>query len=319
VIHGGLYYEPDAEGSTGVEAPTTGRTVRARRGASALVQAIVATSADQAPALEVISGRAARAGVEDLAWLAAAQVHTLESAIACELALHSPSTGIVDSHALMLSLLGAAEDHGAVLSCRSRVLDVRRGADGLGVSIEAGGETMELHCRELVNSAGLGAVALARKIEGLAVEALPVAWLAKGSYFTLQGRCPFSRLVYPVPNDAGLGVHLTLDLAGQGRFGPDVEWVSEEDYEVDPQRGIRFEEEIRRYWPGLPAGVLQPAYAGIRPKIAGPEEGSRDFIISGPEEHGLPGIVNLFGIESPGLTSSLAIAARVRGLLERAA
>jgi len=319
VIHAGLYYEPGSlkarlcvEGRHRLYAWCEARGVAHRR----CGKLIVATSADQAPALERIAGRARSAGVEDLAWLTAAQARALEPAIACELALHSPSTGIVDSHGLMLSLLGAAEDQGAVLSCRSRVLGVRPGADGFRLSIGVDGESFELDCRELVNSAGLGAVALARAIEGLSPEVLPTAWLAKGSYFTLQGRCPFSRLVYPVPNEAGLGVHLTLDLAGQGRFGPDVEWIAEENYEVDPRRGIRFEEEVRRYWPELPVGALQPAYAGIRPKVAGPDDGSRDFAISGPEEHRLPGLVNLFGIESPGLTSSLAIASLVRALLQ---
>jgi L-2-hydroxyglutarate oxidase LhgO len=319
VIHAGLYYEPGSlkarlclEGRQRLYEWCETRGVAHRR----CGKLIVATSADQAPALERIEGRALAAGVEDIAWLTAAQARALEPAIACEIALHSPSTGIVDSHGLMLSLLGAAEDHGAVLACRSRVLGVRSNPDGFRLSIDADGEALALDCRELVNSTGLGAVGLARAIEGLAQEGLPMPWLAKGSYFTLQGRCPFSRLVYPVPNEAGLGVHLTLDLAGQGRFGPDVEWVQAEDYEVDPGRGARFEEEVRRYWPGLPVGALQPAYAGIRPKISGPDEGSRDFVISGPEDHGLAGLVNLFGIESPGLTSSLAIAAQVRRLLE---
>lgn len=319
VIHAGLYYEPGSlkarlcvEGRQRLYEWCAARGVAHRR----CGKLIVATSADQAPALERIAVRALAAGVEDLAWLTAAQARALEPAVACELALHSLSTGIVDSHGLMLSLLGAAEDRGAVLSCRTRVLDARSNAGGFRLSIEADGEALVLDCRELVNSAGLGAVALARGIEGLAQETLPTAWLAKGSYFTLSGRCPFSRLVYPVPDEAGLGVHLTLDLAGQGRFGPDVEWVEAEDYEVEPDRGVRFEEEIRRYWPGLPAAALQPAYAGIRPKIAGPAEASRDFMISGPQEHGLPGLVNLFGIESPGLTSSLAIASLVRVLLQ---
>lgn len=319
VIHAGLYYPPGSlkarlcvEGRRRLYAWCESRGVAHRR----CGKLIVATSADQAPELERIQRRALAAGVEDLAWLTTAQARALEPAVACELALHSPSTGIVDSHGLMLSLLGAAEDHGAVLSCRSRVLGAHRSADGFRLSVDADGEPLVLDCRELVNSAGLGAVALARRIEGLAPEALPIQRLAKGSYFTLKGRCPFSRLVYPVPNEAGLGVHLTLDLAGQGRFGPDVEWIEAEDYQVDPARGVRFEEEVRRYWPELPAGALQAAYAGIRPKIAGPDEPSRDFDISGPEEHGLPGLVNLFGIESPGLTSSLAIAELVRGRLE---
>ena len=321
VIHAGLYYEPGSlkarlcvEGRDLLYAWCAARGVAHRR----CGKLIVATEAEQTPALERIARRAAAAGVADLTWLTGAQARALEPELRCELALHSPATGIVDSHGLMLSLLGAAEDHGAALACRSRVLGAVPDGAGFRLAVEADGARMSLECRELINSAGLGAVSMARGIENLPAAHLPSAWLAKGNYFTLQGRCPFARLVYPVPNEAGLGVHLTLDLAGQGRFGPDVEWVAEEDYEVDARRGTAFEEEIRRYWPGLPAGGLQPAYAGIRPKIAGPDEGSRDFCLSGPGEHGLPGLVNLFGIESPGLTSSLAIARQVRTMLDEA-
>lgn len=319
VIHAGIYYEP---GSLKARFCVEGRQLLydwcAQRGVAhrRCGKLIVATESGQRAALERIDQRARAAGVTDLQWLEASQAKALEPALACELALFSPSTGIVDSHGLMLSLLGAAEDHGAVLSCRSRVQRVESGSAGFVLSVDADGAPLQLACRQLVNSAGLGAVALARAIDGLAPGSIPGAWLAKGNYFALQGRCPFSRLVYPVPNEAGLGVHLTLDLAGQGRFGPDVEWIEHEDYAVDPGRCAGFEDEIRRYWPAMPAGVLQPAYAGIRPKIAGPGDPARDFVLAGEAQHGLRGLVNLFGIESPGLTSSLAIARTVRAMLE---
>lgn len=216
----------------------------------------------------------------------------------------------------MLALLGEAEDHGAMLARVSRLVRIERVAGGFVLTVVSGSELVRMQCRELVNSAGLGAVALARSIDALAPEQVPTAYLAKGSYFSLTGRCPFSRLIYPIPNEAGLGVHLTLDLAGQGKFGPDVEWVDRERYEVDVRRADDFYAEIRRYWPGLPDGALQPAYAGIRPKIVGPTEAAADFVLSGPKQSGLVGLVNLFGIESPGLTASLAIGVRVRDLLD---
>jgi L-2-hydroxyglutarate oxidase LhgO len=188
--------------------------------------------------------------------------------------------------------------------------------DGFRLEIESQGESMSLACRELVNSAGLGAPSVAARIAGLAAEQVPTGYLAKGNYFSLTGRCPFSRLIYPIPNQAGLGVHLTLDLAGQGRFGPDVEWVDSENYDVDLRRADGFYAEIRRYWPGLADGALAPAYAGIRPKIVGPDQPAADFVVSGADAHGLPGLVNLFGIESPGLTSCLPIADEVARLLD---
>lgn len=319
VIHAGLYYEPGSlkarlcvEGRERLYDWCAARGVSHRR----CGKLVVATEAGQETALEKIRQRAHAAGVADLVPLTGAQARALEPQLRCESALHSPSTGIVDGHGLMLSLLGAAEDHGAALACRSVVEAVEPGPDGFQLRIRADGEQVRLACRELVNSAGLGAVALARAIEGLAPQRVPGAWLAKGSYFSLSGSSPFSRLVYPVPNEAGLGVHLTLDLAGQARFGPDVEWVESEDYAVDPRRAAVFEDEIRCYWPGLKAGALQPAYAGLRPKIVGPGQAASDFIVSGPAEHGIAGLVNLFGIESPGLTSSLALGAWVRRLLD---
>lgn len=319
VIHAGIYYEPGSlkarlcvEGKALLYAWCAERNVSHRR----CGKLIVATEAGQRTALSRIEQRAIAAGVEDLRWLDGEEARALEPALRCESALSSPSTGIVDSHGLMLSLLGAAEDHGASLACRSRVTGVEVRPGEFRLSVDVDGDPIPLACRELVNSAGLGAVALARTIDALPAGEIPQAWMAKGNYFSLQGRCPFSRLIYPIPNEAGLGVHLTLDLGGQGRFGPDVEWIREENYHVDPVRGEGFEDEIRRYWPGLPAGALQPAYAGIRPKIAGPGEAAADFVLSSEADHGLRGLVNLFGIESPGLTSSLAIARRVRTLLD---
>ena len=218
----------------------------------------------------------------------------------------------------MLSLLGDAEAAGAMLALQSPFRSARVHTDG--IDIEVGGEApMQVRARALINCGGLHAPALAHKIAGLDAAQIPPAYFARGNYFTLAGRSPFSRLVYPAPEAAGLGVHLTLDLGGQARFGPDVEWLDDiggpDDYRVDPARGDSFYAAIRRYWPALPDGALQPAYAGIRPKIQAPDEAARDFMISGPADHGAPGLVNLFGIESPGLTSSLAIAEHVAALI----
>lgn len=318
VIHAGIYYEP---GSLKARFCVEGRDLLyvwcAQRGIAhrRCGKLIVATEHGQREALAEIEQRALAAGVMDLQWLDSGQARALEPELRCTAALSSPSTGVVDSHALMHSLLGAAEDHGALLACRSQVLGVEVLQNEFRLRVQADGTIVPLACTELVNSAGLGAVPLARAIDGLPVDRIPEAWLAKGSYFSLQGPCPFGRLIYPIPGEAGLGVHLTLDLAGQGRFGPDVEWVDEERYAVDPARCAGFEEEIRRYWPGLRDGALQPAYAGIRPKIAGPGERARDFLLSDEAEHGVRGLVNLFGIESPGLTASLAIARSVRARL----
>lgn len=318
VIHAGIYYEPGSlkarlcvEGRRRLYEFCEERGVGHRR----CGKMIVATSAEQVIGLEKIRQRALAAGVNDLEWRTGEESIALEPALKCVRALLSPSTGIVDSHGLMLALLGEAEDHGAMLARVSRLERIESCAGGYVLTVESGRESVRMQCRELVNSAGLGAAALARSIDALASDQVPSAYLAKGNYFSLTGRCPFSRLIYPIPNEAGLGVHLTIDLAGQGKFGPDVEWVDSERYEVDVRRADRFYAEIRRYWPGLPDGALQPAYAGIRPKIAGPTEAAADFVLSGPEQHGLAGLVNLFGIESPGLTASLAIGARVRELL----
>ena len=254
-------------------------------------------------------------GCNDLELIDAQQALLLEPALACVAALISPSTGIIDSHGYMLALLGDAQDHGAALALNA---PFEKGeAMGNGFRVHVGGtEPTSLTCRLLVNSAGLVAPMVARKIEGLPEDVIPQARFAKGSYFSLAGKSPFSRLIYPAPHTHGLGVHLTLDLAGQARFGPDVEWVDTIDYAVDPRRMEGFGDAIRRYWPGLPDNALIPAYSGIRPKISGPDEPAMDFRIDGPETHGLTGLVNLFGIESPGLTASLAIADEVAARLK---
>ena len=319
VIHAGIYYEP---GSLKARLCVEGRgklvEFCSSHGVAHRVcgKLIVAGGDGERAGLEKIERRAQAAGVGSLRWLSGAEARALEPALNCGIALHSPDTGIIDSHGLMLALLGDAEDHGAMLALVSEVTrgEVRQDGFELEVAGEAG--PMRLRCRELVNAAGLGAQGIASRIDGLAPGSVPPLHLAKGNYFSLSGRCPFSRLIYPIPNEAGLGVHLTLDLAGQGRFGPDVEWVSEAGYEVDPRRGDSFYAEIRTYWPGLPDGALLPAYAGLRPKLVGPGAAAADFRIDGASVHGAPGLVNLFGIESPGLTGSLAIAARVREALD---
>jgi len=272
---------------------------------------IVATNAQESELLQSIKGRAEANGVEGMQLLSGNAATQLEPNLHCTAALLSPATGIVDSHSYMLALQGDAEERGAMVAFHS---PVERGkATDDGIVIEVGGaEPMTLRCRLLVNSAGLHAPTLARKIAGLPSESIPAAYYAKGNYFTLAGRSPFSRLIYPVPVPGGLGVHITVDLGGQAKFGPDVEWIDGIDYNVDPHRADKFYAAVRKYWPALKDGALQPGYAGIRPKIVPPGAPAQDFVIRGPAEHGVPGLINLFGIESPGLTASLALAEQVR-------
>jgi L-2-hydroxyglutarate oxidase LhgO len=280
---------------------------------------VVATHASQMKALGELAGRAAENGVLDLLPLSRGEAQALEPALECAGALYSPSTGIVDTHQLMLALLGDAEGHGAMCALRTPVEAIEV-ADGARFVVRTGGaEPARLAANLVVNSAGLGAQALARRIAGLDPRWVPPQYFARGNYFSLSGRAPFSHLVYPMPERAGLGVHLTLDLAGQARFGPDVEWIDQPRYEVDPARADAFYGSIRAYWPGLPDGALQPAYAGVRPKISGPGEPAADFMIQGAAQHGVRGLVNLFGIESPGLTAALAIARRVADMAARSA
>ncbi len=268
---------------------------------------IVATTPKETEKLQSIKAHAEANGVDDLKPLSGIEARALEPALNCEAALLSPSTGIIDSHTYMLALRGDAEDAGAACAFHTPLLHAR--AAGGRIELDAGGNApMSLECRLLVNAAGLGAPAVARSIDGMPIEQIPPAYLAKGNYFSCSARAPFSHLIYPVPEPGGLGVHLTLDMAGQARFGPDVEWVEKVDYTVDPARAERFYPAIRRYWPTLPDGALMPSYSGIRPKIVPPAVATQDFLIQGPREHGVDGLINLFGIESPGLTSSLAIA-----------
>jgi L-2-hydroxyglutarate oxidase LhgO len=271
---------------------------------------IVATTPKETEKLQSIRAHAEANGVTDLQTLTGHAARALEPALNCEAALLSPSTGIIDSHAYMLALRGNAEDAGAAFAFHTPLLGGRVHAGR--IELDAGGEApMSLECRLLVNAAGLGAATVARSIDGMPVELIPPAYLAKGNYFSCAARAPFSHLIYPVPEPGGLGVHLTLDMAGQARFGPDVEWVDSIDYAVDPVRAERFYPAIRRYWPALPDGALMPSYSGIRPKIVPPAVAVQDFLIQGPKDHGIDGLINLFGIESPGLTSSLAIADHV--------
>ena len=276
---------------------------------------IVATAPKETLRLQSIRAHAEANGVLDLQTLSGEAARALEPALNCDAALLSPSTGIIDSHAFMLALRGDAEDAGAACAFHTPLLRAKALAGR--IELDAGGiAPITLECRLLVNAAGLGAPAVARSIDGMPIDLIPQPYLAKGNYFSCSARAPFSRLIYPVPEPGGLGVHLTLDMAGQARFGPDVEWIDAIDYAVDPARAERFYPAIRRYWPALPDGALMPSYSGIRPKIVPPAVAVQDFLIQGPPHHGVDGLINLFGIESPGLTSSLAIADHVSELAE---
>ena len=319
VIHAGIYYPP---GSLKARMCVAGRSMMYRymdeRGIpySRLGKLIVATSDDQVPALERLRATAARNGVTNLEMLSAGEARGREPELACVAALWSPSTGVADSHSYMLGLQGDAEDRGAMVAFHAPVEYGRLSDEG--ITLEVGGDgAMTLQARLVVNSAGLHAQDLARRLEGFPEERVPPSYYCKGNYYSLSGcRAPFSSLIYPAPEQAGLGVHLTLDLAGQARFGPDVEWIECIDYDVDPGRSDGFYAAVRKYWPGLPDGALQPGYAGIRPKVQAPGEPAADYVIQGPADHGVSGLVNLFAIESPGMTSSLAIADHVADMLE---
>ena len=310
VIHAGIYYP---KGSLKARSCVAGKELLYEYCGSHGVphrrsgKLIVASENSQLAELEQIQRKAHANGATDVVWMTRDQALALEPALSCVAALYSPSTGIIDSHALMLAYLGEAEDRGAMLALRSPLEKVVPGNNGFVVHTHE----IDVRCRMLVNSAGLRAPSVARRIEGFSQELVPRELYAKGNYYSLSGKSPFSRLVYPVPEPGGLGVHVTLDLGGGARFGPDVEWVERIAYDVDPRRAERFYAAIRRYWPALPDGALAPGYSGIRPKTAGPGEPASDFEVQGPRAHGVPGLVHLFGIESPGLTSSLALAALV--------
>ena len=318
VIHSGIYYPP---GGLKARLCVQGREQLYRYCAERGIphqrcgKLIVATATEEQATLRRYLETAASNGVTDLVELTAAEVATLEPEVSCAAALSSPSTGIFDSHSYMSALIGDLERDGGTLACRAEVQRgrLRRGRHHLEVKQD--GVEMEFRARLVVNAAGLQAQQVAARFEGLDPRLVPPRFLAKGHYFSLRGHAPFRRLVYPVANDAGLGIHATVDLAGAVRFGPDVEWVDAVDYRVDESRRDAFAQSIRRYYPGLDAGRLEPAYTGVRPKIAGPGERAADFMIQGPAAHGWEGLINLYGIESPGLTASLAIADEVVEIL----
>jgi L-2-hydroxyglutarate oxidase LhgO len=318
VIHAGLYYP---HGSLKARFCVSGKGLLydycAVHGVpyNNIGKIVVAVTQDETATLKSYVGKAEANGVRDLRWLSRSELRDLEPAVECVAGFLSPSTGIVDSHALMLAYQGDAENHGASVVFKS---PIESGAAGGGrIVLNVGGdEPMSIACRSVVNSAGLFAQNVARSIEGLPPSSIPPQYFAKAHYFSLSGKPPFSRLVYPVASNAHLGVHVTVDMAGQVRFGPDVCWVDAVDYTFDPAREPLFYAAIRKYYPGLKEGQLIPGYTGIRPKISGPQEPAADFMIRGPQDHGVTGIVNLYGIESPGLTASLAIARHVMALLQ---
>lgn len=317
VIHAGLYYP---HGSLKARLCVAGRdrlyAHLAEHGVAheRCRKLVVACTDEERGPLAALAARALGNGVDDLQRLTAREARALEPEVACVEALLSPSTGIFDSHGYMLSLLGCLEAAGGMLAVHSPVIGGRVREDGIEVAV-GDPSPITLLCRTVVNAAGLGAQAVAAALDGFPAPMIPRLHLAKGTYFSLAGRPPFRHLVYPVPGPATLGSHYTRDLAGQGRFGPDIEWVERQDYDVDPARAEGFYEEARLYWPRLPDNALQPGYTGIRPKIHGPGEPVPDYCIQGPGDHGIGGLAMLFGIESPGLTSSLAIGDYVADLL----
>jgi L-2-hydroxyglutarate oxidase LhgO len=318
VIHAGIYYAPGSlkarlciEGRDRLLAFCGERGVPHRR----CGKFIVATQPAQLPALEAIMANARAAGATGLEWADRARVTAEEPDIRCEAAIFSAMTGIIDSQAYMAALLGEAEAHGAILACNTTVTAIRRSPAGWAIHV-AGTNEPALTARRVINCAGLWASEIAARIEGMPEFGIPETRYAKGCYFSHAGPTRFRHLIYPVPEPGGLGTHLTLDMAGGARFGPDVEWVDRLDYTVPAERRDRFVQAIRAFWPDVDPERLQPAYAGIRPKLSGPGDPAADFRLAAPDEHGLSGVIHLFGIESPGLTASLAIADHVRMLAE---
>jgi L-2-hydroxyglutarate oxidase LhgO len=313
VIHAGLYYPT---GSKRAYHCPRGRRMLYDFCASHGVphrkcgKLVVATNATEMARLDAILKQATINGVEGVDIIDGAAAKRLEPELACVAAMRSPETGIIDSHRYMLALQGDLEDRGGVVALNTPIKRLRRARGGWQVDF-GGADPQSITVDAVVNSAGLGAQKLGRATEGYPVERVPRLFLGKGSYFSFAGRPAFSRLIYPVPIPGGLGVHVTLDMAGRMRFGPDVEWVDQENYEVDAARAAAFYARIRDYWPGLPDHGLVPDYSGIRPKLTGPNEAAVDFMIDGPSEHGLERLVHLFGIESPGLTSAPSIAEEV--------
>jgi L-2-hydroxyglutarate oxidase LhgO len=317
VIHAGIYYPTSSlkarfcvAGRTALYSYCESHDIEYRR----CGKLIVATTTEQHDDLEKLIQQARSNGVDDLVWLSRAEALHLEPELDCTGAVWSPSTGVIDSHGLLNALVADLENAGAMVALRTDFIGAKCHDALIQVSARSDATPIVFSSRWLVNSAGLHAVQVAHRIDGLDSRYIPNSYWAKGSYFSISQR-PFSRLVYPLPNRAGLGVHATLDLAGRIRFGPDVEWVSELNYDVLAQRAEVFYPVIRSFWPSLRDGALQPAYAGIRPKIAGPAEPAADFYISAPATHGVPGLINLFGIESPGLTAALPIGGHVFQLI----
>lgn len=323
VIHAGIYYPAGSlkarlcvEGKQALYAYCEERHVGHKR----CGKLIVAADDSQIVGLEELKKKAEANGVTDLQWLSREQAVALEPNLHCVAALLSPSTGIIDSHGLMLAYQGEAEEHGAMLALGAPV--IRGHAANDGIVIETGGnDPMTLKAKLVINSAGFAAQGIAAKIDGVRAESIPGCYYAKGNYFVLSGvKVPFSRLIYPIPTPGGLGTHVTIDMGGQMRFGPDVEWIEAVDYAVDPSRGDSFYEAVRQYWPGLPDGAIQPGYAGIRPKLSrAGGKSADDFLIQGPDDNGVPGLINLYGIESPGLTASLSIGDYVADMVDRIA
>ena len=322
VIHAGLYYPP---GSLKARLCVRGKELLYAFSATHGVEhrrcgkLTVANTEQEVAALRGLQDRAAANGVP-VRWLEAAEAIAMEPALRCSAALHSPTTGIVDSHGFMLALQGDLERAGGMVALGSGVDSVRLAQRPGQPHVLRLGEGSELEAGIVVNAASLHACSLARRFQGLQARFVPRESFAKGNYYALSGRSPFTHLIYPAPADAWLGVHLTLDLGGQARFGPDIEWLDvtdpdDIDYRVDPARADSFYAEVRRYWPGLPDGALAPSYSGVRPKIHGRDEKAPDFRLDGPAFHGVPGLLNLFGVESPGLTSALAIAEVSAGML----
>lgn len=316
VIHAGLYYEPGSlkarlcvAGRDMLYAYCEKRDIPHRR----CGKLVVATEPQETAVLEKLSVRACRNGVGDLALIEADHARELEPELYCLAALHSPITGIIDTHQLMLSLQGELEAAGGAIALNSRVMRIEPAKPGFLLDVvDADGEQTTISSRQLVIAAGIHSPALVRSIPGLARFAPQITQYSRGCYFDLSGTQPFSRLIYPVPGVGELGIHATLDLAGRTRFGPDSEWIDKPDYQIDPRRADQFYRAVRRYYPALEDGRLSPAYCGIRPKIVGPEEPSADFLIQQSDTHGVDGLINLMGMESPGLTACLAIAEFVR-------
>ncbi|OWS69056.1 NAD(P)/FAD-dependent oxidoreductase [Polynucleobacter campilacus] len=326
VIHAGIYYPKD---SLKAKLCVEGNRLLYEYCRTHLVGTrpygkLIVAEDSQIDDLQAILYKAQNNGVPDIKMISGEEAKQLEPKLKCSAAILSASTGIIDSHAYMLSLLGGFEDAGGMIAYHSPLISARpigQGAEG-GFELSIGGpDGMKLQTKLLINCAGMSAPAVAQKIEGIEKDQIPKAYFAKGNYFSLSGKSPFTHLIYPIPEPGGLGVHLTLDMGGQAKFGPDVEWLdidNEEqiDYTVDPKRGEGFYEAVRRYWPELKDNSLQPDYSGVRAKIVPPNSAAEDFCFNTPQDHGLQGLYNLYGFESPGLTSSIAIARYLEGKIK---